>query len=189
MFVRVLNHFCLNTKYYYQSTNHFHGKLFFLGSWQFFTQPRNSPHLMEPESLLPSSQEPANCPYPEPDQSNALPHILFLWKYILSLSSLLHVRLPTDLILSQSPPHTLLGLVSSAKHEAPYISQSNFSHDTEHNVPYRRCATSHAIYRPVLELLSMPLNCRSVAHSLLFTPDAHRIYLQEPLCGHYPEPV
>ena len=75
---------------------------------------------MEPESLLPSSQEPVNCPYPEPDQSNALPHIIFLWKYILRLSSLLHVRLPTDLFPSHPhTPYSLLGLVSSAKHEAP----------------------------------------------------------------------
>ena len=29
---------------------------------------------MEHESLSPYSQEPASCPYPEPDRSNLCPH-------------------------------------------------------------------------------------------------------------------
>jgi hypothetical protein len=29
---------------------------------------------MEPEGSLPHSQEPATCPYPEPDQSSPRPH-------------------------------------------------------------------------------------------------------------------
>jgi hypothetical protein len=30
---------------------------------------------MEPESLSPHSQVPANCPYPEPAESSPYPHI------------------------------------------------------------------------------------------------------------------
>jgi len=30
---------------------------------------------MEPEGSLPHLQVPANCPYPEPDQSSPRPHI------------------------------------------------------------------------------------------------------------------
>jgi hypothetical protein len=33
---------------------------------------------MEPEGSLPHSQVPANCPYPEPDQSSLRPLIPFL---------------------------------------------------------------------------------------------------------------
>jgi hypothetical protein len=33
---------------------------------------------MEPEGLLPGSQEPSTAPYPEPDQSNPYHPILFL---------------------------------------------------------------------------------------------------------------
>jgi hypothetical protein len=33
---------------------------------------------MEPEGSLPHSQEPANCPYPEPDQSSPCPPSHFL---------------------------------------------------------------------------------------------------------------
>jgi hypothetical protein len=32
---------------------------------------------MEPESSLPCSQEPAACPYPEPNESNPHPQTLF----------------------------------------------------------------------------------------------------------------
>ena len=63
---------------------------------------------MEPERLKPSSLEPANCPYPEPDQSSSLPLILFLWKYILRWSSLQHLRLPTDLFPSDIAAKTML---------------------------------------------------------------------------------
>jgi hypothetical protein len=34
---------------------------------------------MEPEALLPCSQEPSTIPYPEPDQVNPYYHILSLW--------------------------------------------------------------------------------------------------------------
>ena len=33
---------------------------------------------MEPEGLLPHSQEPSTCPYPEPGRSIPCPHILLL---------------------------------------------------------------------------------------------------------------
>ena len=32
---------------------------------------------MEPEDLLPHSQDPATCPYPEPHQSNTFPPFHF----------------------------------------------------------------------------------------------------------------
>jgi hypothetical protein len=38
-------------------------------------QSRNCPHFMEPAGSLPQSQQPATCPYPEPDRSSPCPHI------------------------------------------------------------------------------------------------------------------
>jgi hypothetical protein len=38
--------------------------------------PRASPHFMEHEGSLPHPQQPATCPYPEPDGSNpCTPHL------------------------------------------------------------------------------------------------------------------
>ena len=42
---------------------------FFLRSWQFLSQSRNSPHSMQLEGSLPRLQQPTTCPYPEPDQT------------------------------------------------------------------------------------------------------------------------
>ena len=58
---------------------------------------------MEREGSLPHSQEPAVCPYPEPEQSSPLPLPVF-WRSILKLAS--HQRLgfasgflPSDLAI------------------------------------------------------------------------------------------
>ena len=47
---------------------------------------------MEPEGSLPHSQVPANCPYPEPDQSSPYPRIIY--KNTFPVSG--HVSLPED---------------------------------------------------------------------------------------------
>jgi hypothetical protein len=46
---------------------------------------------MEPEGSLPCSQEPATCPYPEPNESNPHPQTLFHQEPFLMMSS--HLRL------------------------------------------------------------------------------------------------
>jgi hypothetical protein len=49
-----------------------HGAESFLRSLNVLSYSRNSPHFMEPEGSSPYTQEPATCPYPEPDQSSVL---------------------------------------------------------------------------------------------------------------------
>jgi hypothetical protein len=51
------------------------GALSVLGSLSVFSQSSNSLHLMEPEVLLPLSQVPSNCPYPETARDSPCPHI------------------------------------------------------------------------------------------------------------------
>jgi hypothetical protein len=57
---------------------------------------RNSPNFMEPERSSPYSQQPASCPYPEPDQSSLCTHPTSR-KFILILSSHLRLGLPSGL--------------------------------------------------------------------------------------------
>ena len=61
---------------------------------------------MEPEGSLPHSQVPANCPYPEPDQSCPSPHAISL-RSILILSFHLNLGLPNGLFPSGLPTKTL----------------------------------------------------------------------------------
>jgi hypothetical protein len=55
-----------------------HGADRFLRRWELFSYSRTSQQFMEPEYLLPCSQEPSTGPYPEPDQFNASHLIPFL---------------------------------------------------------------------------------------------------------------
>jgi hypothetical protein len=54
---------------------------------------------MVPEGSLPNSQQPATCPYPEPDQSSPCPHPTSP-KSILILSFHLRLGLPSGLLTS-----------------------------------------------------------------------------------------
>jgi hypothetical protein len=79
-------------------------------------QSRNSPHFMEPERSLPHSQEPATCPYPEPDLSSSGHPIPLLLRSILILSSHLSHGLLSRLFPSDLPAKTLYApLVSSVR--------------------------------------------------------------------------
>ena len=54
---------------------------------------------MEADGLLPHLQEPATCPYSEPDQSSSSPHSISC-RSILILSFPLRMGLPSGLFLS-----------------------------------------------------------------------------------------
>jgi hypothetical protein len=47
----------------------------FLRSRNVLSYSRNSPHFMEPEGSSPYTQEPATCPYSEPDRCSLCPTI------------------------------------------------------------------------------------------------------------------
>jgi hypothetical protein len=73
----------------YKFTHSFtHGAEPFLRSRQLCSYTRISQHFMEPEGLLPCSQEPSTEPYHEPDRSNP-------YHPILSLRSILILSTPT----------------------------------------------------------------------------------------------
>jgi hypothetical protein len=55
---------------------------------------------MEPEGSSPYTQEPATCPYPEPDQPSLRPHTQPLGRSILILYSYLRLGLPSGLLPS-----------------------------------------------------------------------------------------
>jgi hypothetical protein len=62
---------------------------------------------METEGSLPFLQKPTTILYPEPDQSNPRPPILFILRYIVILSSQLSLDLPNRLFPSGFPTKTL----------------------------------------------------------------------------------
>jgi hypothetical protein len=75
-------------------------------SWQ--TNSSSLAHYMEPKGSLLSSQEPASCLHPEPDQFSPFhnPHPI-IWIYSLILSShLLHVSLSSNIFLPGIPTKT-----------------------------------------------------------------------------------
>ena len=57
---------------------------------------------MEPEGSLPHSQQPATCPYPEPDKSSPCPPSHYL-KIHFNIIPHLHQGLPSVLFLSGLP--------------------------------------------------------------------------------------
>ena len=72
---------------------------------------------MEPEGSLPHSQVPVTCPYPDPAKSNPYPPHPTSPRYILILSSHLHLGLPGGHSLPQfSPPKLCIHLSSP-----PYV--------------------------------------------------------------------
>jgi hypothetical protein len=78
----------------------------FLRSWQVLSWAKNSPHFMEPEGLLPHSQEAATCPFPKPDQSSPCPQTTYQ-RSVLILSLHLHLGLPSSPFFSGFPTKTL----------------------------------------------------------------------------------
>jgi hypothetical protein len=62
---------------------------------------------MEPEGSPPCSQEPATCPYPEPNESNPQPQTLIPPRSILMLSSHPRLGIPSGLLPSGLPTKML----------------------------------------------------------------------------------
>jgi hypothetical protein len=86
-----------------------HGAEPFLRSCQTCSYSRTSQHFIEPERLLPCSQEPSTGPCTEPDQSI---HPISL-KSILILSTHLRLGLPSGLFPSGFPTNILYAVIFS----------------------------------------------------------------------------
>ena len=69
-------------------------------SWDGNSYWRNSPHFMEPKGSYQHSQGPANCPYPELDQSSSCPQSHF------SKIHLIPINFPIGLFPSDLPTKT-----------------------------------------------------------------------------------
>jgi hypothetical protein len=67
---------------------------------------RISRHFVETEGSLQCSQQLSTGPYPEPDESSPYPYTISL-RFILILSTHLHLGLPSGLFSSGSPTKTL----------------------------------------------------------------------------------
>jgi hypothetical protein len=67
---------------------------------------------MEPGGILPPSQHPAICPFPEPEQFSPCLHPIS-WRHILILHSHLRFRFPSGLIPSLVPTKILYALLLS----------------------------------------------------------------------------
>jgi hypothetical protein len=65
-----LYHLSCETDEVYWLTNLLHGAESFLRRQELLSYSKDIPPVMEPESSLPCSQQPATGPYPEPDESN-----------------------------------------------------------------------------------------------------------------------
>jgi hypothetical protein len=77
---------------------------------------RNSPHFMEPEGSSPYSQQPATCPYPEPDRSRLCPHPTSR-RSILVLSSHLRLGLPSGVLQSS----VFTNIIALEAHKAHFL--------------------------------------------------------------------
>ena len=99
---------------------------------------------MEPEGLLPHTQEPATCPYTEPDQSGPCSHPTFL-RSILILSSHLRVGLPSGLLPS-------------------------VSHQNKHTRRIKPRYTAHTVSQQCIYLRYSSLSCSMSFLPFLFCP-------------------
>ena len=137
-------------------------------SWEadwFSASQEIPPHFMEPQSSLLHTQVPATCPYPEPDQSSPCLHHTF-WRYILILSSLLCLGLPSVLFPSGFPTKTRCTRLFSPI-----------------------CATwlTHLIFLDLVSRATLREQCRSFSsslcsflHSLLPRPSLAQIFPSAP---------
>ena len=103
---------------------------------------KNSPHFMEPEGPLPHSQQPALCPYPEPDRFHAPSNYSKIHFNIIRLSTPGYSKWssfpqvsPLKPCMYVSPPPCVLRTLSISVHFT-WSPEWYLVRSTEHKAPY-----------------------------------------------------
>jgi hypothetical protein len=120
---------------------------------------------MEPEALLPHSQDPANCPYPEPDQSSASPSFYFL--KILCVSIFPSTRRSSKFSLSLTCSHQNSVCISPVSHACfmlclTHCSRGYFPNNvwcTDYKAPHDTVFSSTVLRRPSYVQVASSASC------------------------------
>ena len=137
---------------------------------------------METEGSLPHSQQPATCPYPEPEQTSPCPYSIS-WRLILISFSHRSLGLPSCLFLTGFPTKTLFApLIFPLRATCPanftlfhLITRNVTCGEQYRSISFSLCNFLHSpvtasLLGPTISLNTLFSNVLSLRSSLSFTP-------------------